>query len=67
MCSKSAPSWNVPASSIAMVFFCDILKTEHWVEPQIPLTLMRKLSKDLEPITQNFIHMSQDFTIALQY
>ena len=50
-----------------MIFFCDILKTEHWVEPQIPLTLMRKLSKDLEPITQNFIHMSQDFTIALQY
>lgn len=66
MGSKSASSWNVTASSIPSVVFCEILKTEHhdWAELQVRFTQIRKLSQDLEPIAQNFIHISQNLTIA---
>ena len=64
MGSTSASSWIVTASSIRSVVFCEILKTEHWAELQVRFTLIRKLSQDLEPIAQNFIHISQNLTIV---
>ena len=61
MGSKSEPSWNVTASSIPSVSFCEILKTVHWVRLQV-----RKLSEDLAATAQDFIQIIPNLTIVLQ-
>ena len=61
MDSKSEPSWNITASSIPSIFFCEILKTVHWVGLQV-----RKLSEDLVATAQDFIQISPNLAIVMQ-